>query len=160
MGKNTPRNLFLFRYWGVFLSRWVRISTNTARIITRLYIGNLGQRRLGSDFFLIKIRLKLFSLIFRCTYIFSIHHPSCKIWIAKEQVQNSHARNRNVIIFNNVIKEKTSGLFVVTLYFDAYPNDRQIEWLLHQMGERIEKKRILRIILRKVLQPMSNTRNI
>jgi len=50
MGKNVPKPLFI-PLLGCFFNRWVRISTETARIITRLCIGNLGQLRLGSDFF-------------------------------------------------------------------------------------------------------------
>lgn len=42
--KILQHNLFLFRYIGVFFfNRWVQIFSNTARIITRLCIENLGQ---------------------------------------------------------------------------------------------------------------------
>jgi len=50
MGKNILKPLFI-PLLGCFFNRWVRISTDTARIISRLCIGNLGQLRLGSDFF-------------------------------------------------------------------------------------------------------------
>lgn len=50
MGKNILKPLFI-PLLGCFFNRWVRISTDTARIITSLCKGNLGQLRLGSDFF-------------------------------------------------------------------------------------------------------------
>jgi len=63
MGKNILKPLFI-PLLGCFFNRWVRISTETARIITRLCIGNnLGQLYdWGAIFFpLIKTRSKLFS---------------------------------------------------------------------------------------------------
>lgn len=83
--KYLRRNLFLFRYWGVFLTdgcEFLRIYILRENNYKIMYRRNLGQLRLGSDFFitiifffllLIKIRSKLFScihIVFGCVLFF------------------------------------------------------------------------------------------
>lgn len=72
MGKNTPQPLFIPLLGCFFFSnRWARISTNTARIITRLRIGNLGQLRSGSDFFFFyQNPVETLFIVFGCIFFF------------------------------------------------------------------------------------------
>lgn len=90
MGKNVPQPLFisLLNIGVIFFSRWVRISSNILLEYNYktmyVYKENLGQLRLGSDFFF-KNRnpvetLFIHIILFSGVIFFFICHP-CKIWM-------------------------------------------------------------------------------